>query len=171
MTFLITAFFALAGYLFLMLGSGPVLGLWSTAELVAGFCTAVLVGWAASRVFFYVDAQTMAKVVSPARWLTWIAYLCGPFLVALVVANLDVAGRVITGKINPGIVRIKTGMKTNAGVMMLGNSITLTPGTLTVDIDDGSNDMYIHWIDVKTTTPTDRDICGSFADWVRRIVE
>ena len=32
---------------------------------------------------------------------------------------------------------------------MLANSITLTPGTLTVDIDEDSNDLYIHWIIVK----------------------
>jgi len=89
----------------------------------------------------------------------------------LLQANLDVAGRVITGKVNPGIVRIKSGMKTNMGVMMLANSITLTPGTLTVDVDDAGNDLYIHWIDVKSTKPTVKDICGSFADWVRRIVE
>jgi len=29
---------------------------------------------------------------------------------------------------------------------MLANSITLTPGTLTVDIDEGKNDLYIHWL-------------------------
>jgi multicomponent Na+:H+ antiporter subunit E len=35
--------------------------------------------------------------------------------------------------------------------MVLANSITLTPGTLSIDIIDDT--FYIHWIDVKTTDP------------------
>jgi multicomponent Na+:H+ antiporter subunit E len=35
--------------------------------------------------------------------------------------------------------------------MVLANSITLTPGTLTVDLLDDT--MYIHWIDAKTLNP------------------
>ncbi|MFA7123327.1 MAG: Na+/H+ antiporter subunit E, partial [Candidatus Delongbacteria bacterium] len=49
--------------------------------------------------------------------------------------------------INPGIVKVKTKLKSPMGRLMLTNSITLTPGTLTVDIKDDT--LYIHWIDVK----------------------
>ena len=35
--------------------------------------------------------------------------------------------------------------------MVLANSITLTPGTLSIDIIDDT--FYVHWIDVKTTNP------------------
>ena len=34
---------------------------------------------------------------------------------------------------------------------MLANSITLTPGTLTVDINEDKKELYIHWIKVKST--------------------
>jgi multicomponent Na+:H+ antiporter subunit E len=83
---------------------------------------------------------------------------------------------VITGKINPGIVKISPNLKTDFGITMLANSITLTPGTLSVDIDEDSNDLYIHWINVKNEalkkTPVDcKHICGSFHKWVRRIAE
>jgi multicomponent Na+:H+ antiporter subunit E len=51
--------------------------------------------------------------------------------------------------IHPGIVKIKTSLKTDSGITALANSITLTPGTLTVDLtDDGY--LYIHWINVKS---------------------
>ena len=51
--------------------------------------------------------------------------------------------------ISPGIVKIKTNLTTDSGITALANSITLTPGTLTVDItDDGF--LYIHWINVKS---------------------
>lgn len=70
------------------------------------------------------------------------------FLIELIKSNLDVARRVLTPSlpINPGIVKTKTVLKSKMGRMILANSITLTPGTLTVDIDGDT--LYIHWIDV-----------------------
>jgi len=72
------------------------------------------------------------------------------FLYELVKSNIDVARRVITPSlpINPGIVEVKTKLKSKMGRMILANSITLTPGTLTIDIKDDI--LYIHWIDVQT---------------------
>ncbi len=68
----------------------------------------------------------------------------------IVKANLDVAYRVIHPKmpIKPGIVVIKTNLKQNIAKLILANSITLTPGTFTLDIL-GDN-LLIHWINVKT---------------------
>ena len=34
---------------------------------------------------------------------------------------------------------------------MLTNSITLTPGTLTIDVNEEKKEIYVHWIDVKAT--------------------
>jgi multicomponent Na+:H+ antiporter subunit E len=62
--------------------------------------------------------------------------------IEIIKANLDVALRVIKPviPINPGIVKVKTKLKTPMGRLILTNSITLTPGTLTVDI------KMIHYI-------------------------
>ena len=70
------------------------------------------------------------------------------FLIELIKSNLDVARRVLTPSlpINPGIVKTKTVLKSKMGRMILANSITLTPGTLAVDIKDDT--LYIHWIDI-----------------------
>lgn len=72
------------------------------------------------------------------------------FFIELVKSNLDVAIRVIKPSlpINPGIVKVKTVLKSKIGRLTLTNSITLTPGTLTVDIEDDI--LYIHWIDVES---------------------
>lgn len=85
--------------------------------------------------------------------LFWVFYFFWVFLVALVKANLDVAWRVISPSlpINPGIVKFKTKLKTDYAKMVLANAITLTPGTLTIDVVDDT--FYVHWIDVKTTDP------------------
>ena len=74
------------------------------------------------------------------------------FLWAMIKANLDVAYRVLHPKrpINPGIVECKTELKNEVGKLALANSITLTPGTITLDIDGGR--YFIHWIDVKDSS-------------------
>lgn len=72
------------------------------------------------------------------------------FLYYCILANLDVAYRVLHPKlpIEPGIVKVKTTLSTPTGRVALANSITLTPGTLTVELtDDGY--LYVHWINVK----------------------
>jgi multicomponent Na+:H+ antiporter subunit E len=71
------------------------------------------------------------------------------FFIELVKSNIDVTLRVISPKlpINPGIVEVKTTLKSKYARMILANSITLTPGTLTVEVADDS--FFIHWIDVE----------------------
>ena len=115
-------------------------------------------------------------MANPVRWFSFIAYLIGPFFIGMAKANIDIAYRVITGKINPGIVRISPKLKTDLGISLLANSITLTPGTLSVDIDEDTNDLYIHWINVKKEAlknkPVDcKYICGNIPKWVRRVAE
>ncbi len=71
------------------------------------------------------------------------------FFIELVKSNIDVTLRVLSPKlpINPGIVEVKTKLKSKYARMILANSITLTPGTLTVEVVDDS--FFIHWIDVE----------------------
>ena len=71
------------------------------------------------------------------------------FIKELIVSNIDVAGRVINPRlpIKPGIVKVKTKLNSRIAKTILANSITLTPGTLTVDIKDEY--LYIHWIEIK----------------------
>ena len=70
------------------------------------------------------------------------------FIKELIVSNLDVARRVVNPKlpIKPGIVKVKTKLNSKIAKTILANSITLTPGTLTVDIKDEY--LYIHWIEI-----------------------
>ena len=140
----------------------------SVQEVTIAFFLAVAVSFIApsfSRSNFW-----SMKGLSPRRWWNFMYYLFGPFTAALWDANWDVAKRVITGEINPGIVKFDPRLKTDRARMMLANSITLTPGTLTVDIDDDGI-FYVHAINLTSTTPTEADICGTFGQWARRILE
>jgi len=72
------------------------------------------------------------------------------FTVELIKSNLDVAFRVLHPKlpINPGIVKVRTSLRSPLGRIILANAITLTPGTLTVDTDN--ENFYIHWINISS---------------------
>ena len=85
----------------------------------------------------------------------WFIYYLPMFIWECVKANIDVAYRVIhpNRPINPGIVKVKTSLKSDTALTFLANSVTLTPGTLSVDIDEEGGFLYIHWIDVR-----DKDI-------------
>lgn len=74
----------------------------------------------------------------------------GVFFIELIKSNMDVTRRVLSPKlpINPGIVEVKTSLKSKFARMLLANTITLTPGTLTVEVKDES--FFIHWIDVQS---------------------
>ena len=166
--FFITAFVAFLLYLILTTSSGP-LFLWSKEELIIGAIFAVIVGAIVKNMF----VSKSLRMLNPKRWFLFLAYL-GPFFWAMAKANVDVAYRVITGRINPGIVKISPGLKNDLSLTMLANSITLTPGTLSVEVDEETNDLYVHWINVKMKTleemPRDyKDICGEFPDWARRV--
>jgi len=50
-------------------------------------------------------------------------------------------------------VKVKTKLKSRMGRLILANSITLAPGTFTIEITDDF--LYIHWIDVVTKEEED----------------
>lgn len=84
------------------------------------------------------------------RRYAWFFYYMFVFTVECIKANFDVAYRVLHPAlpINPGIVKVKTILKTETALTFLANFITLTPGTLSVDVDKEGQFLYIHWVDV-----------------------
>ena len=83
---------------------------------------------------------------SPSAPLHLLRYL-GAFSLALVRANLDMARRVLSPSLplNPAVVAVQTRLQSPLGRLLLANSITLTPGTLTVDVQ--GDRFLIHWVD------------------------
>ncbi len=81
----------------------------------------------------------------------WFLYYIPIFLWECLKANIDVAYRVSHPDVplNPGIVKVKTTLTSDTALTFLANSITLTPGTLSVDVDKEEGFLYVHWINVK----------------------
>ncbi len=154
-------------YLILTAGSGNI-GLWSPIELLLGAVISLVVAFFTHKLM---RNRFPLYLFNPYRLLIFLIYAFGPFFVAMAKANIDVAYRVITGKIKPAIVKISPNFKSDAATTLLANSITLTPGTLTVDVDPKTHDLFIHWLYATNTEPSCSDICGDFTDWVRRIAE
>lgn len=147
---------------------------WSFAsqELIAGALISLMVAIFTARFFIHENPFYLFK---PQRFFTLIIYCFGIFIWELIKANVDMAKRALNPKlpINPGIVKVPVELKSEYGLAMLANSITLTPGTITMDIveEDGKNYFYIHWIDVATTESekAGEAIKGTLEKWVRRI--
>jgi multicomponent Na+:H+ antiporter subunit E len=91
-------------------------------------------------------------------WLLW----------KITLANLQVAALILHPKmpIDPGVIRIKSGLHGDLSRMVLGAVITLTPGTCVLDIQ--GDEFVVHHIHPSTSTDL---ISGSMAAMVRRTFE
>ncbi len=136
-------------------------------DLVTGLIVAIGVGLLVGKYL----VQSDAKALNPVRWLWAVIYFIWYMLVAEVKAHLDVMARIISGKYEPGIVKVPIEVKTDYAKMLIANSITNTPGTVVVDLDDKY--MYVNWINVTTEDPekAKREICGDFEKYAEKIFE
>ncbi len=139
-------------------------------HLVIGIFVAAFISYLTADMF--VDRPGVFR--NPARY-DWFTYYIPVFLWQCLKANIDVAYRVIHPDmpINPGIIKVKTNLKSDVALTFLANSITLTPGTLCVDVMREEGILYIHCIDVKTINQEEatRIIVKPFEDILKRIFE
>lgn len=106
---------------------------------------------------------------TPSRLIHFVRYT-GVFAREMVRANLAMLRYVYAPRIDidPGIVRIRTRLKTPVGRLALANSIALTPGSLVVDMEGDT--LTVHWLDVQTSDPEEaaRLIAGPFESDLER---
>lgn len=127
----------------------------------------VLLSLMAAAFFGEILTVTPHRALHPTRYL-WFLYYIPVFLWEMVKANFDVAYRVLHPAlpINPGLVKIKTNLKNEVSLTMLGNSLTLTPGHTTVDIIGDT--LYVHCIDIGRSAQATAD---KFEKIIARIFE
>ncbi|MDD5449761.1 MAG: Na+/H+ antiporter subunit E [Candidatus Omnitrophica bacterium] len=116
-------------------------------HVIAGIPAAAVVAFLTGDMF----ARRPFRFGNIIRYL-WFCYYVPLFLWECLKANIDVALRVLNPRlpIKPGIVKVKTTLKSDTGLTFLANSITLTPGTFCIDIKPEKGILYIHWIDVRS---------------------
>ena len=140
----------------------------SPENLMAGGAAALITVLFFGRHFF----RGFRKFLQPMRYFWLLLYLF-VFLWECIKANFDVAYRVVhpAMPIKPGIVKVKMDLESDIGRTFLAMSITMTPGTIAVDIID--DHIYIHWINVSSEDPGvySRKISGRFEKHLKRIFE
>ncbi|MBN2571979.1 MAG: Na+/H+ antiporter subunit E [Ignavibacteriales bacterium] len=139
-------------------------------EVIVGIIVAIFVSLFAGR--FLIQEKGVKNI--PKRFIKAIVYLF-KFIWEMIKANFHVAYIVIHPlcPINPGIVKVRTDLKKDFSLTLLANSITLTPGTLTVDINDEKSELYIHCITVPSTSVDENSkaIVGKFEGLLKEVFE
>jgi len=155
-------------FIFLFLAWWCLISSLNIQEIIAGIVISFVLALALNKL--YLDLQFPRLSLKRAVYfIGFLFVLCRE----IVKANLDVAYRVLHPKmpIRPGIVVIKTNLKTNIARFFLANSITLTPGTFTLDII--GDKLLIHWINVKSNDikKTTEIIGEKFEKYLKEVFE
>jgi multicomponent Na+:H+ antiporter subunit E len=100
----------------------------------------------------YVVFELPRWVVHPRRWLYFFDVLY-EFIRQMIIQNVTLSIRVFSPKIaiRPGIVGVQTKLRGDVNLTILGALMTLTPDTVTLDMDQSDGMVYVHWIDVQST--------------------
>ena len=138
------------------------------SNLIVGVVASLITSLIFTRFF----VKNVYKLIQPHRYFWFLVYLV-VFVWECIKANIDVAYRVLhpAMPIRPGIVKVKTTLKSDMAKMLLANSITMTPGTISVDII--GDYLYIHWIYISSDDPEVYTgiITGAFEKYIKRIIE
>jgi multicomponent Na+:H+ antiporter subunit E len=112
-------------------------------EALIGIAVGMTIAYGLRRMF-----RPEVDLVRRSRVLPLAAYYVVTFLWEVLTANLDVAYRVLAPSmpIEPDVVEVPLRVETDAAITSIANSITLTPGTLTMDHDGETNTLYVHGI-------------------------
>ncbi|WP_226006912.1 Na+/H+ antiporter subunit E [Natrinema salinisoli] len=117
------------------------------SSLVGGFLAGLIVGLPVAYVFrrLYGKYLDLGRGV---RVLPYAGLYLGAFTWELLRANVDVAYRVLSPgmPIEPEVILVPLRVESDVAITVIANSITITPGTVTLDYDDETNSLYVHGV-------------------------
>jgi multicomponent Na+:H+ antiporter subunit E len=135
---------------------------YSFASFVVGFMVGAALLYLLNR--FIPDSYYFKQVNA-------IFYLIFLFIKELIMANIEVLKWVYKPKLDfqPGIIAVPIDVKKNWEITLLANLITLTPGTLSVDVSRDQQYIYIHAIDLPDVNETIVGIKDTFEKAIREV--
>ena len=139
-------------------------GAFTVANLIAGFVLGYFALWV---------MQFVVATSSYFRKVRQIISLGFVFLWALIVANIRVSYSVLApfSKMQPGIVAVPLDIRSDEEITLLANMITLTPGTLSIDLSDDKRVLYVHGMHVDDPEEFRREIKEGFEKRVQEAFE
>jgi multicomponent Na+:H+ antiporter subunit E len=89
----------------------------------------------------------------------------------IIVANFKVMKLILAPrlKVRPGIIALPAEVKGDLQVTILGNSITLTPGTITMLVTPDQSTLYVHTLDIEDVERTKREIKQTLEKYILRM--
>lgn len=140
-------------------------------HMSVGFVVAALVAFLTGDLFI----KRTHLLFQPRRYVCFFFEFLPLFLWEALKANLEVAYRVLHPKIliHPGIVEVKTNLKSEIAITLLANTLTLASGSLIVDVDEEKGILYVHCMDVRDQKGqnTAEATVGQFEKILSRICE
>ena len=116
-------------------------------SVVRGLLAGLLVGLPVAFVFrrLYGKDLDLGRVMGA---LPYAGLYLGAFTWELLRANVDVAYRVLSPgmPIEPEVILVPLRVESDLAITIIANSITITPGTVTLDYDDETNSLYVHGV-------------------------
>ena len=145
-------------------------GVYSFTEIVLALFTGFLI----ARILSF-DLISNPRMLGFKRVLHGLAYVLKYFTVVEARAHYRVVKAILSLKpeLKPSIVRVPYRVDSEYSIVSIANSITNTPGTVVVDIDEDRKYMYVHWLFTTSTRDEDawREISREFEDWIKKIFE
>ncbi len=142
------------------------------ATLISGFITFMTADLAAQ-----LDDKKVHKKRYDRRGIlmktVYSLYYVVTFLWECIKANIDVAFRVLHPDlpIRPGTIKIKTSLKSDIGLTFLANSLSLTPGNTTIDVDKDAGVLYVHRLCLKNERAESIPVAVKYEDILKRIFD
>lgn len=96
---------------------------------------------------FIVESEAAVRSLAPRPH--WGVVFLALLLVKIYVASFRVLFLVLQRRINPRVVHFRTRLRSDIARVVLANSLTLTPGTVALELDD--DHLIVHWLDAATT--------------------
>jgi multisubunit Na+/H+ antiporter MnhE subunit len=84
----------------------------------------------------------------------------GFYLVKLISANLFIAYDILTPRMrtNPGMIEVKLKLSSNFGILLFSNLVSMTPGTLSMDLDREKSSLLVHLLYMDRREATEKEL-------------
>jgi multicomponent Na+:H+ antiporter subunit E len=133
----------------------------NATNFVVGFLVSAFVIYVFRRIF---NPLYFRKAVLAAKLVT-------VFIQELIKANLSVLRIVLSRRIQvrSGVIAFPTALRHEVALTMLANMITLTPGTLTLDISPDKRYLFVHTLNLQDPEEVKRDIHRAFEQYLQEL--
>ena len=121
-------------------------------SLILGFCISISVGLMATK-SMVTDVKINRKKIKEYFFaIEHLVTIVSTTIFRVIIANIQLIYQAITLNIDPKIVRVKVNLESDIELTLISHLITLTPGTLVIDIEDaedGGSFLYVHFSYLK----------------------